>query len=88
MIKFTFKTDSDYNAARMSGYIPQYNTARFRVYHPAQVIADTEITDPGFVDFPVHSQEEYDILVQRYTNAGSKFETYSSEHSFDINDYQ
>ncbi len=79
MINFTFKTDSDYMRARFGGYIPTYQMARVRVYHNND--------SDGFNDFPVHSQEELDWLVERYEKAGRKFEAYQSEHFYDIQDY-
>lgn len=79
MINFTFKTDSDYMQAHFTGHIPTYQMARVKVYH-------NDDSD-GYVDFPVHSQEELDMLVERYESTERKFEAYQSEHFYDIQDY-
>lgn len=76
MINFTFQTESDYNKAYFSGYINRYQMARIKLYH------STEST--GYYDYPVHSKEELDRSVDKFTNQGRKFEVYQSEHYHDI----
>lgn len=51
--EFTFKTDSEYFKAKVTGYIPEYKCVRMT------------IEDEGNTyDFPVHSEEEWVEMTQ------------------------
>lgn len=77
MVNFTFKTESEYESARFRGYISDYQIARVKVLNEGN----------GYVDFPVHSKEEFINLVGSLEERGAKFEAYPATHCYDIQDY-
>lgn len=75
---FTFKTDNDYQRARRTGYIDDYDVVRIEVRHPSG----------GGVDFATHSEEEYFQALDKIKKSGSEIvKTYQDKMYYDINDY-
>ena len=54
--EFTFKTFSEYISARITGYIADYKCVRMHVATP----------EGGSMDFPLHSEEEYNEYLTKY----------------------
>jgi|TARA_R110000868_G_scaffold158232_1_gene386223 hypothetical protein len=78
-INFKFKTEAEYMSARFIGYIEEYDMARFDVLY-----------DNGTrMDFPVHSEEEFNKESERLKNDSQvkNIRTYQSSHWYDIQDY-
>lgn len=75
---FTFKTDNDYQRARRTGYIDDYDVVRIEVRHPSG----------GGVDFATHSEEEYFEALDRIKKSDAQIvKTYQDKMYYDINDY-
>ena len=75
---FAFKTDNDYQRARRTGYIDDYDVVRIEVKHPSG----------GGVDFATHSEEEYFQALDKIKKSGSEIvKTYQDKMYYDINDY-
>jgi len=53
--EFTFKTNSEYLKARLTGYIPEYKCVRLTVMSMGSVR-----------NFPVHSEEEFHDMTERF----------------------
>lgn len=78
-LDFKFKTGAEYMAARVMGYIDEYNMARFDVLY----------NDGTQIDFPVHSEEEFNKEYERLKNDSrvKNIRPYHSSHWYDIQDY-
>jgi len=74
--EFTFKTEKDYNQARMTGYIDSYQMVRIE-----------KSTDTYSIDYPIHSLEEYNNTIEKMNEANIQYKAYQSTHSYDIQDY-
>lgn len=75
--KFTFKTQAEYDNARRSGYIDEYDIVRIVMVGPAG----------NTVDFPVDSEEEYNEVKNNENKAKFVTKTYQDKMIYDIMDY-
>jgi hypothetical protein len=67
--EFTFKNHADYFSERMKGYIEEYKCVRVEI-----------ISAEGWnMDFPLHSEEEYNNYLNNYLKEGDRIiKTYPS----------
>jgi len=78
-IEFTFRTEDQYENARMGGYIDDYKIARIEVTYD----------DGSRIDAPYHSFEEFDNCIKRMKNAKNVISVspYQADHYYDIQEY-
>lgn len=73
---FTFKTTDEYLSARKRGYIENYNMVRISVFE-----------DKYAIDFPVHSEEEFNSTKEYLKLKNIPYKVYSDVHAYDVQDY-
>ena len=67
--EFTFKTDAEYFAAKITGYIDEYKCVR----------VDTISSEGWNIDFPLHTEEEYNTYLVNHSKNGDRIiKTYPS----------
>jgi hypothetical protein len=78
-IEFTFRTDDQYEDARMGGYIENYKIARVEVTYD----------DGSRIDAPYHSFEEFQKCVKQMWDAKNVVSVlpYQADHYYDIQEY-
>jgi len=74
---FTFKTEEEYENAKRSGYIDEYDVVRVMKVHPLG----------RSVDYPIHSEEEYEKLKKNKDESNLVKLSYQDKHYYDIMDY-
>jgi hypothetical protein len=75
--KFTFKTENDYMEARSRGYIDNYDMVRMNYK-----------SKESSIDYPIHSEEEYNKAIDILNNHGIDYNAYQAIHYYDITEYE
>lgn len=73
---FTYKTTDEYLKAKQVGYIENYNIVRISVSQ-----------DKYSIDYPIHSEEEFNDVINHLETNNINYNVYPDFHSYDVQDY-